>query len=129
MEKKFEHGPFCWHELVTPNADGVKSFYEGLFGWKRSTMPMNDGSAYLMFQRGAEQQAGVKPMGSAMKSGSSQWLDYVYVDDVDKAVENAVRLKGSVVQPAQEISGVGRFAVVRDPSGAQVALWHNHESK
>lgn len=128
MSKKFEHGQFCWHELATHNADGTKSFYEQMFGWKSGSFPMKDGSTYLMFQRGEEGLGGVRTLGKEETNVPSHWLGYVYVDDVDAAATKAQQLSGSIVVPPRDIPEIGRFAVVKDPSGAVVALWKNHET-
>jgi predicted enzyme related to lactoylglutathione lyase len=50
-------------------------------------------------------------------------LLYIGVVNVDGAVSQATSLGASVVVPAMDIPGTGRFAVVRDPVGAAFALF------
>jgi predicted enzyme related to lactoylglutathione lyase len=52
------------------------------------------------------------------------WTGYVGVDDVDAAAEKAKNLGGEVRRPPDDIPGVGRFAIVADPLGAAIALFH-----
>ena len=41
-----------WFDLVTPDPQGAKSFYTGLFGWEWADVPMSGGSTYHMAIRG-----------------------------------------------------------------------------
>jgi len=52
------------------------------------------------------------------------WTGYVGVDDVDASAEKAKSLGGEVRRPPDDIPGVGRFAIVADPLGAVIALFH-----
>ena len=49
-----------------------------------------------------------------MKPG---WFCYIGVADVDGTAEKIKSLNGSVLMDAQDIPGVGRFAMVADPQG------------
>jgi len=33
-----KHGQFCWHELMTTDADAAKAFYSETIGWKVKSM-------------------------------------------------------------------------------------------
>ena len=46
------------------------------------------------------------------------WLAYVAVSDVDAITTQAASLGGKVLVPAMDIPKVGRFSVLRDPTGA-----------
>jgi predicted enzyme related to lactoylglutathione lyase len=52
----------------------------------------------------------------------AQWIVYVGVPDLDHSLAQAAALGGSVVRPAQDMGAYGRFALVRDPAGAIMAL-------
>ena len=54
--------------------------------------------------------------------GHSQWLQYITVDDCEAALERAKRNGGEVVSEVMEVEGIGRFAHIRDPLGAYVAV-------
>src|SRR5688500_11274928 len=64
--------------------------------------------------------AGVVPAKPASLGG--HWLPWVSVDDVDATVGKVKALKGKVVTKPHDIPGVGRAAVVTDPTGAPLGL-------
>jgi predicted enzyme related to lactoylglutathione lyase len=47
---------------------------------------------------------------------------YVTVADVDAAATRITELGGSVSVPPTDIPGIGRFAVVGDPTGAYFSI-------
>jgi uncharacterized protein len=52
----------------------------------------------------------------------AHWLVYFYADDADATVEKAKGLGGSVAFGPEDISEVGRFALLQDPFGAAFAV-------
>ena len=50
------------------------------------------------------------------------WLAYFAVEDCDAKVQKATELGANVMVPAQDIPGVGRFAILIDPLGAVFAI-------
>ena len=50
------------------------------------------------------------------------WMVYFAVEDCDAAVQKASGLGANVMRPAEDIPGVGRFAILTDPQGAAFAL-------
>ena len=66
---------------------------------------------------------GVMPLADEAKQMGTppNWMGYVTVDDVDRAVAKATQLGGRVYVPGTVIPSVGRFAVVADPAGAVIA--------
>lgn len=118
------HGTFMWNELATTDPEACKAFYEKLLGWTAEEMPMPDMSGvYTVFKADGVEAAGMLKMDGEQFAGiPPHWLSYIQVDDVDAAVAQAQELGGSVKTPAIDVPGVGRFAVIADPSGAVVAL-------
>ena len=118
-------GRFVWHELMTTDAAAAARFYGDVVGRpaRDSGMP---GMEYTLLHAGERQVAGLMAMTPAAKAGGAPpgWSGYVAVDDVDAAAAKAVSLGGSVCMPPMDIPGVGRFAVVADPQGAVIALFH-----
>ena len=55
------------------------------------------------------------------------WLKYVAVEDTDAAWNKAGQLGATQLAPPMDVPGMGRFAVLADPSGATFALW-THQS-
>ena len=114
-------GAFCWDELLTPDPDGAAAFYAALLGWERRSEPMSGGGTYTVLTRGGEPAAGVMAMPPGAKFRPS-WLAYVATKDVDATAARAQALGASVTTPPEDIPGVGRFAVLADPTAARIAL-------
>ena len=119
-------GTFCWVELSTADASAASRFYGEMFGWRRSFMPMGDGSLYTMLQLdGKDVGAFQELFDEALdeEEAPANWRLYVATDDVDKSVQKALALGGALLSPPREVSDVGRIAVMQDPTGAIFALW------
>lgn len=112
-------GTFCWSHLRSSNLDAVVPFYAKVFGW---TAASNNGMVF--FNRGDKTIAGAEQLPAGDPS-PSHWLKYVAVDDTDASLKKAGALGAKTVVPATTIEGMGRFAVLADPSGGIVALWKN----
>ncbi|MDA1195633.1 MAG: VOC family protein [Planctomycetota bacterium] len=112
-------GHFVWHDLKSSDPDASKAFYAALFGWDIQDVPMGGAGMYRMITAAGEGQGGIEALED--EEAGSHWLAYVAVPDVDAAAKAASSAGGSVVMPPSDIPNVGRFAVVRDPSGATIA--------
>ena len=113
-------GAYIWYELITPDPDGAKAFYDAVVGWN-----FGEGEAayngYRMINRADGGFAGgVLPLNAEMQQHGARptWLGYIYVPDVDKAVSRIEGAGGKALMPATDIPNVGRIAMVTDPQGA-----------
>ena len=52
-----------------------------------------------------------------------QWLAYVGVDDLEAMTKRAKELGATVLQDVMEVGEYGAMSVIRDPTGAVLALW------
>lgn len=112
------HGSFIWYELLTTDLEAAAAFYGTVLGW--NVQPSGQpGIDYRFFRAGTTGIAGfMKLPEKATSSGvPSTWLGYIGVDDVDSAVASIVAKGGVVHMPAQNIPGIGRFAMLSDPQG------------
>jgi predicted enzyme related to lactoylglutathione lyase len=120
QETQEARGDFIWYELLTGDIGGAKRFYDAVVGWnvqERSDFP-ND---YRMIGRSDGKFAGgAMQLTDEMKQhgGRPIWLGYILVPDVDASVAAIERDGGRAMMPAFDIPGVGRVAMVTDPSGA-----------
>lgn len=114
----FTKGRFVWHDLMTRDVKKARAFYSELMGWKVNEMDMGPGGKYQMLMNGTEGLGGLVPLDAAPAEVPSHWIAYISVEDVDKACKLATESGGKVCVPAFDIPGVGRTAVVEDPSGA-----------
>jgi hypothetical protein len=109
-------GRFVWHELYTPNKAGAHEFYTKTLPWK--VQGWEQDPSYTMFT------AASGPLGASVESrdGAPRWLPYIGALDVDATVESAQRLGATVVQPATTLPNAGRYAVLKDPDGAEFGV-------
>jgi predicted enzyme related to lactoylglutathione lyase len=109
-------GQFFWNELHTTDTASALSFYEKLIGYTHETMDMGPAGQYHVLSRGGVGRGGVT---SHLSPGNRpHWLPYVVSDDVDATCARAKRAGGAVQFGPEDIPGVGRAAVLRDPTGA-----------
>ena len=120
-------GTLCWTELTTPDVAGAKSFYSDALGWETDDQPMGEFTYTVIRPAGGSadsSQGGIMPLTPEMTAagGSTRWQPYFEVADCDGAAAAVTANGGTVVVPASDIPGVGRFAVALDPAGAQFAV-------
>jgi uncharacterized protein len=122
-------GRFVWYELMTTDVEAAKRFYAKVVGWGAHDMPMPGDAAhtYSMFTMGETPQHGLMTLPEdARKMGAPPaWTGYVAVPDVDGGAAKATRLGGRVHVPPMDIPGVGRFAMIADPTGAAICLFNS----
>ena len=124
QDRSKHHGRFIWYELMTPDPDGAKRFYDAVVGWDVGP-PSQDAMQYREIKRGDGGFAGgVLPLTDEMREHGAHpvWLGYIAVDDVDAAVESVETAGGKAMMPAFDIPDVGRIAMVADPQGAPFYL-------
>lgn len=113
-------GDFIWYELMTPDAEGAKAFYDSVVGWMISD-PEPAYNGYRMIGRSDGKFAGgVLPLTQEMQQHGARptWLGYICVSDVDASVASIEQGGGKALMPAFDIPNVGRVAMVTDPQGA-----------
>jgi predicted enzyme related to lactoylglutathione lyase len=112
-------GDFIWYELMTPDAEGAKAFYDAIVGWNISEgAPEFQG--YRMIGRSDGGNAGgVLPLNDEMQQHGARpmWLGYISVADVDQAIASITQSGGKSLMPAFDIPNIGRIALVADPQG------------
>ncbi|WP_428265409.1 VOC family protein [Haliangium sp.] len=121
-----EVGGFSWNELMTTDWEGAWTFYEALFGWKKTdSMDMGPemGGIYQMWGMGDLTLGGMfnKP---ASVSAPPHWLLYIRVPDVDEAAERVKSNGGQVLNGPMEVPGGDRIVQCMDPQGAAFAMHH-----
>ena len=80
-------GKFVWRDLVTENPDAVKPFYAALFGWE-FVESRALGAPYTLIKSGGLFIGGISRTRRPQPDQPvSQWLSFMSVADVDRAVE------------------------------------------
>lgn len=114
------HGRWLWNELHTTDSTKALAFYEKVLGFTHRAMEMGADEVYHIISRGGVDRGGVT---SHLAAGvGPHWLPYVSVDDVDLAIARARKLDAVIPMPPEDIPGVGRFGVLKDPTGAVLAV-------
>ena len=112
------HGDFIWYELITPDPDGAKAFYDAVVGWDVGP-PSADHLGYREIRADGGRAGGMMRLNDEMAAHGARptWLGYVGVDDVDRSVASIEQAGGKVLMPAFDIPNIGRLALVADPQG------------
>ena len=115
---------FCWAELLVNDIDKEAAFYMSLFGWNKQAMPYGD-SEFFVFQIGEVGIGGGMQFNEAMKSKQvpQHWNNYILVDDINKTVQAAKALGGTVLNDVTPVLDMGKMATLADPTGATFSLW------
>lgn len=116
-------GRFIWHELLTLDVAAAQRFYSAVLDWgvQRWEGPMD----YTMWTVGDVPTGGYFPLPEeARQQGAPpHWMTYVGVPDVDASVAQATSLGATICMEPHDIPEVGRFAVLFDPQGAEIAVY------
>ena len=114
-------GSFIWYELITPDPNASKAFYDAVVGWDIDAQSAMPGSVdYRMIKRSDGGNAGgMLKLDDAMCAHGARpmWLGYIFVEDVDRTVTDIRADGGTVLVPAWDAAGIGRIAMVTDPQG------------
>jgi hypothetical protein len=118
------HGSLIWYELITPEPDAARTFYDAVVGWDIEPQPAGPLDYRMIRRSDGGHAGGVMRLSAEMASngGRPLWLGYICVDDVDAAVAAITADGGQVHMPATDMPGVGRIAMVTDPAGAPFYL-------
>ncbi|OII59517.1 hydroxylase [Streptomyces sp. CC53] len=120
LTTRFVTGTPNWVDLGTPDLEGARSFYQGLFGWAFQDAGPDSGG-YGMFQRGGSTVAGV--MAIPAEHGRSAWTVYFQAPDADAAAAAVQQGGGTVGLAPMDVHDLGRMALFSDPTGAGFGVW------
>ena len=120
-------GTFCWTELMTGNVAAAKKFYTELVGWKAIDEDIGGLTYTMLFPPGSEQPVGgmMQMDGPEWEGVPPHWMPYALVDDVDERAQRCTQLGGQIKVPPTNIPNIGRFCVIEDPTGAEIALFQS----
>jgi predicted enzyme related to lactoylglutathione lyase len=113
---------FCWRDLMTTEPEEALAFYSGLFGWELSReLKLGPGFVYQILKNTQGEFGGIArlPRDSGIYP---YWISYLQTPDVNATAALALKLGGAQLVPPSTIPGIGRIAVLADPSGAGFAL-------
>lgn len=111
-----------WVELASRDIERARQFYAPLLGWTLAGHPSAPPTPYRIFSVGGEQQGGLLQMNEQWGDIPAHWAIYLRVADVDATAAKAQALGGSICVPAFDAPGVGRIAMINDPTGGSAYL-------
>jgi uncharacterized protein len=116
--ESYEPGTFCWVDLSTPDAEGAKAFYGGLFGWdfRDDEIP---GGVYTMCLNQGDEVAAI----SQQDEHPAHWNNHVSVASADETAAKAKDLGATLIEDPFDVMEFGRMAVLADPGGAMLCIW------
>ncbi|HMQ03915.1 MAG TPA: VOC family protein [Pyrinomonadaceae bacterium] len=117
------HGEICWRELRTTDLPIAVEFYTQLFGWTTEQSKVTDLS-YKEIVTDGEATGGMMAIDDSWgpEPPPSHWATYIAVENADETAAKVVANGGKVHVPPFDAPGVGRIAMVADPSGADFAV-------
>ena len=116
-------GSIAWLDLTAPDANGLRDFYTAVTGWKTEAVDMGEYNDWTMSEpESGEAVAGVCHARGQNADLPPQWLVYVIIADLDASLAQCRARGGAVVSGPRDLGSYGRFAVIRDPAGASIAL-------
>jgi uncharacterized protein len=118
-------GSFVWHELMTSDVGRSRDFYSRLFGWSMQEEEMMPGFLYTVISNREDMHGGMMALTPEHGETPPHWMVYISVEDVDATAEQTEDLGGEILVPPNDIP-VGRWALLRDPTGASFAIYKSH---
>ena len=99
----------------------LTKFYSGLFGWKfqKAEVP---GPEYWLCDTGSGGK-GINGAVAQRQNPQHPWMNYVDVESIDAAIEQATKLGAKVAMPKMPVPGIGAVAAIIDPEGNICGLW------
>jgi uncharacterized protein len=117
-------------EIPAEDLARAKSFYDSVFGWQISTMPMPGGEYTSLVTTDVDQQTQMPTEPGAINGGMMERNEHtpspvitIDVDAIDDTLKEIESRGGSTVQPRTAIEGMGAFAYFKDPEGNVMGLW------
>ena len=119
-----EVGSIGWIDLTVPEAESARAFYSKVVGWKSETADMGGYSDFTMIgPESGEPRTGICHARGANEDLPGVWTIYIVVADVKASLKACREGGGTVVKATREMAGTGRYALIRDPTGAVCALF------
>jgi uncharacterized protein len=115
-------GTPTWNDLMAPDVDAARAFYQKVFGWEYDIGGPEFGG-YTTARLGQRMTSGLMGPQPDAPPMPAAWSLYFASDSIEDDVAHAVKLGAKVVSPAMAVGDFGSMAVCEDPSGAAFSFW------
>jgi uncharacterized protein len=115
-------GTPTWIDLMAPDIDAARTFYQGVFGWEYDIGGPEFGG-YTTARLGQRMVAGLMGPQPDAPPMPAAWGLYFASDDVEADVARAVELGAKVISPPMAVGDFGSMAVCEDPTSATFSFW------
>ncbi|MEO6656588.1 MAG: VOC family protein [Pyrinomonadaceae bacterium] len=116
------HGEICWRELRTKDLGTAMEFYTKMFGWELPQTKVSPIDYKEIVMEGKAHGGMMAIDANWPPEVPSHWASYIAVSNADETAAKITENGGSVRVPPFDAPGVGRMAMVADPSGADFAI-------
>jgi uncharacterized protein len=113
--------PIVHVDIPAQDPPALSRFYADLFGWQVQSLQT---LAYTRFQAPGGVTGGFVGLGGPLQHRTGELVVYVGSNDIASDVQKAIELGGKVVVPKTEIPQTGWFAILEDPAGNRLGLFH-----
>jgi len=114
-------GAIGWLDLTVDDAETTRSFYEQVVGWTSAPVSMGEYDDHVVHDSEGNPVAGICHRRGGNSNLPPAWLPYVNVESLDAALEKVVALGGAVLDGPKDAGDI-RYAIIRDPAGAFLAI-------
>ncbi|MBS2965708.1 VOC family protein [Actinocrinis puniceicyclus] len=123
----YDEGTPCWVDLMCPDLEQAKHFYEPVFGWEYTDTGPEYGN-YTMATKNGKVIAGLAPSQPGQPAPPA-WVTYLWADDADAVAGRVVKADGNVFMGPMDVPGAGRMALALDSTGAAFGIWQGREHR
>ncbi len=115
-----EH-PIVHVDIPGEDPEATGRFYADLFGWQVQALPA---MRYTRFESPNGVTGGFVEPGGPLQHQVRELLVYVGSEDIDADLARAETLGGKVLVAETQIPNTGSFAIIEDPAGNRIGLFH-----
>ena len=110
-----------WVDLASPDLEGSRAFYSGLFGWKPMVSSQPEAGGYTNFTLDGKAVAGLGPI--LAPDQPPAWTTYIESENADETAALVEKAGGRILMQPMDVMEYGRMAIFQDPTGAAFATW------
>ena len=107
-------------EFPADDLDRARRFYSAVAGWEFTAM--EGFPEYELFSTDERTGGAIGRRGTS--TGATVRV-FITVPDLEAARDAATANGGTIIEDVTEVPGQGRYVVVTDPEGPEIALWQD----